>query len=370
MKRIVSFLMCLMLVLPMVGCAKAKEEIEEITHKHKWVEADCTSPKTCSKCGETKGEPLGHTWVEADCTTPKTCSVCGATEGEALGHTWVDADCTTAKTCSVCGATEGEPAGHAWVDADCTTPKTCSVCGATEGEAKGHQCDEWTVEKEPSCTETGSEKGICSVCGAEVTREIPMVEHEYGNFKTTLDPTCTKEGKETATCKVCGATIEQAIPATGHDPDEWEYNIPAESLGFQATRERKCKTCGQTIDSENCTMTSEERLKWLKKNCESGLYKKIARDPNEYKYQYVKFSGRVLQVCSEADSADGFSTYRLATNGWDDVVFIDIMNYGQSRILEDDRITIYGICLGVMSYTTVMGDTVTIPEVLVLEYET
>lgn len=78
-------------------------------HKHTWVEATCTEPRTCTECGETEGEPLGHTWVEATCTEPKHCSVCGETEGEPLGHTWIEANYQDPKTCSVCGATEGEP---------------------------------------------------------------------------------------------------------------------------------------------------------------------------------------------------------------------------------------------------------------------
>lgn len=54
-----------------------------------------------------------HVWVDADCTTPKTCSVCGAVEGEALGHT---EEILAAKdaTCDEAGLTEG---------------KKCSVCG-------------------------------------------------------------------------------------------------------------------------------------------------------------------------------------------------------------------------------------------------
>ena len=97
-----------------------------ITHVHKWTDATCTDPKTCSVCGATEGEALGHSWNEATCTAPKTCSVCGATEGEALGHSWNDATCDTPKTCSVCGETEGEALGHSYdneYDAD------CNVCG-------------------------------------------------------------------------------------------------------------------------------------------------------------------------------------------------------------------------------------------------
>ena len=41
-----------------------------------------------------------HRWIEADCTTPKTCAVCGKIEGERLGHTYVE------NVCAVCGAYE------------------------------------------------------------------------------------------------------------------------------------------------------------------------------------------------------------------------------------------------------------------------
>ena len=53
---------------------------------HAWTEADCETPRTCSKCGKTEGEALGHDWKEADCLNPRTCSRCGKTEGKALGH--------------------------------------------------------------------------------------------------------------------------------------------------------------------------------------------------------------------------------------------------------------------------------------------
>ena len=35
-----------------------------------------------------------HIWVEATCSTPRTCSLCGATDGEALGHSYDNGACT------------------------------------------------------------------------------------------------------------------------------------------------------------------------------------------------------------------------------------------------------------------------------------
>lgn len=40
--------------------------------EHEWVEADCTHPRTCAKCGKTEGEALGHHYVD------NVCEVCGA----------------------------------------------------------------------------------------------------------------------------------------------------------------------------------------------------------------------------------------------------------------------------------------------------
>ena len=101
---------------------------------HDWAEADCTHPRTCTRHGETEGDPLGHDWKEAICTAPRTCSRCGATEGDPLGHDWKEATCTEPKTCVRCGATEGEPREHDWQEATYTAPRTCRACGVTEGE--------------------------------------------------------------------------------------------------------------------------------------------------------------------------------------------------------------------------------------------
>lgn len=92
-----------------------------------------------------------HSWKDATCTVPKTCTKCGATEGNAAEHSWSDATCTAAKTCTKCGATEGDAAGHNWSNATCIAPKTCTKCGATEGSTAGHNYSD----------------GACTVCGAE-----------------------------------------------------------------------------------------------------------------------------------------------------------------------------------------------------------
>lgn len=112
----------------------------EPPHSHNYTSKITTNPTCTDKgyttytctCGHTyTGNPTeakGHSWIDATCTTAKTCSRCNEAEGIALGHMWVDASCDTPKTCTVCKETEGSVLGHSWEPATKTTPKTCSVC--------------------------------------------------------------------------------------------------------------------------------------------------------------------------------------------------------------------------------------------------
>lgn len=119
MKRTVVIVLCLSLIMLPVfascagstrsadrspGSDETNKNTEYVTDRssgcdHSWIEATCTAPKTCSKCGKEEGSALGHSWSEATCTSPKTCSRCGATEGNALGH-----DPGSDLYCTVCGA--------------------------------------------------------------------------------------------------------------------------------------------------------------------------------------------------------------------------------------------------------------------------
>lgn len=272
-----------------------------------------------------------HEWVEATCTEPKTCALCGETEGEALGHNWTSATCTSPKTCVRCGMTEGEALGHDWIEATCTEPKTCYRCGIAEGNANGHTFTEWKEKTKASCTQEGLEARQCEVCGEEETREIPKLSHKAGSWVVIKQATVKESG----------------------------------------VRVRKCQYCGEELQRESFEMSKSEKVNWLKQNCKSNMYDDLARSPDKYKGTYVKFQCRILQIASEASSALYYSTYRAATKGrYDDVVYLCIDNYGSGvRILEDDTITIYGYYDGLLTYTTVLGASVTIPKIIVLHYE-
>lgn len=77
---LVALMLC---VLILTGCAC----------KHQWADATCVTPKICTLCEETEGEPVGHSWTAATCEVPKICAVCAATEGDPLGHNEAVRDC-------------------------------------------------------------------------------------------------------------------------------------------------------------------------------------------------------------------------------------------------------------------------------------
>lgn len=144
--------------------------------KHRWINANCTVAKTCSKCGEVEGEALGHNWSDATCKNPKTCSRCKATEGKALTHNWGEADCENPKTCSICKETTGKALGHNWNDATCKSPKTCSICNATEGETGNHNWKKATCRSPKKCTVCGKTEGSAS-------KHYYIVNNDFGGYR-------------------------------------------------------------------------------------------------------------------------------------------------------------------------------------------
>lgn len=269
-------------------------------HQHTWIEADCVSPKTCEGCGETEGEPLGHSWQEASCTEPKACTRCGQTEGEPLGHTWQEAACTEPKTCTLCGKTEGEPLGHSF---------------------------SWNTVEQASCSKAGVEEGICSVCGKTEHREIEKIPH-------------TPDGDWVITKEAVGAA--------------------------KGIRVRYCSVCGEVAEEETYQLSPEEQAAAFKETCKTYTYDEIARNPDNYKLQAAKFRGKVIQVIEDGNDV----TMRLnITKGrytWSDTIYVEYSrkDSSESRILEDDIITVYGLMMGTVTYKTVLGASVTIPAML------
>ena len=109
------------------------------------------------------------------------------------------------------------------------------------------------------------------------------------------------------------------------------------------------------------TMTEE-----YKASCNSVSYIEIARNPNNYIGQKAVFSGKVIQVQENGEKV----VLRVnVTKGdyemWDDTVYVDYQRKddNESRILENDIITMYGEIKGIKEYTAVFGNQISIPHI-------
>ena len=178
----------------------------------------------CTVCGDTKTETVdkdanNHTGgteirdaVSATCgkdgyTGDTYCKGCGVkiSSGTAIPatgkHSWNDGEVTTAATCIA----EGEKT------------YTCTVCRVTKTEVMAKAAHKLTkTEAKPAtCTEAGNiAYYTCSVCektfsDAEGTKEVSDVTvapagHSFGEWTVTKEATVTEEGTETRTCSKCG----------------------------------------------------------------------------------------------------------------------------------------------------------------------
>lgn len=101
-----------------------------------------------------------------------------------------------------------------------------------------------------------------------------------------------------------------------------------------------------------------------KNQCASYKYKAVARNPNDYNGKFAKFTGQVVQV-EEVWNSDVLRVN--VTKGeygtWSDTIYVDYTpkSDSESRILENDVVTIYGKLDGIKTYTTVLGSNVSIP---------
>jgi hypothetical protein len=77
----------------------------------------------------------------------------------------------------------------------------------------------------------------------------------------------------------------------------------------------------------------------------------------------VAFNGEVVQLIE----GDGETQCRLAVEGnYDNMLYIGYdPSILDTRVLEGDYITIYGYSIGIISYESTIGGTISIPAVLV-----
>lgn len=121
-----------------------------------------------SQSNKTECEKNGHKWSEATCTSPKTCTVCQSTTGDKADHVFTNYTSNNDATCTYDG----------------TKTAKCDNCNATDtvndsGSKKAHAFGEWEISKATTCTADGTEQRNCAICSAYETRPLATSGHSY-----------------------------------------------------------------------------------------------------------------------------------------------------------------------------------------------
>lgn len=199
---------------------------------------------------------------------------------------------------------------------------------------------------------------------AEETKEEPVEETQVDN--STAEETAATDLVE-YTDKTTARIVQQALNDAGYNcgtPDGIAGAKTAEAISAYQTA-KGITVNGKITDELLRSLGIEEKVKAaVEAEGKKDLYKsdytyeQLARNPDSYMMQKVKFSGKVLQ----AETGDT-SYMRLAINSdYDTILFVtygkDVVDY---RLLEDDMVTVYGESYGVYSYEAVSGATITLP---------
>ena len=102
--------------------------------------------------------------------------------------------------------------------------------------------------------------------------------------------------------------------------------------------------------------------------CRTISYEKLARNPDSYKGDYFKFTGEVVQVLQQGNKVQlrvnvTPETLYDTTYYSDTIYVVASLQDDGDRILEQDIITLYGVCDGLYTYKTVLGSSMSIPKI-------
>lgn len=315
-------------------------------------EKDGKAITTCNGCDYVKTETLlklGHELDKSVFSKSSTgsvhyykCAVCKNDVAEP--HTLVDCDCPDGynreatcyreghqdQQCSICNwrnhFTPPMTNEHNWsAEWDSNDTFHWHICLTDDGActAKGNETQHtWETKiTAPTCEENGSERHVCSVCGAvqkSYNKIIKATGHDYETVDTLQTPTCTADGIALQCCKTCGKEAEATIKALGHTMSSYNMELTDVNNHY-----RMCSVCGFT-NTTGKGHTWKDEVKKDASCTESGLtvhtcdyckftYEQVTTKnhsyvtvPDSYIDATCKDYGTHVGICAECGDAKTF----------------------------------------------------------------
>lgn len=163
--------------------------------------------------------------------------------------------------------------------------------------------------------------------------------------------------------------VDQAIADTKKSTEEEKQKkIAEEEAKKKAEEEEKKRQEEERKAQEQAQKEAEEQARREAEahKYETGLtWEDIARDGHVG--EYCQFTGEIIQVMN----GSSYNQYRVKIDGDYNKVMLIQINKSQitSNLLEDDTIFFRGKSCGIYTYTTVMGAEMSIPSVIVDDFQ-
>lgn len=127
------------------------------------------------------------------------------------------------------------------------------------------------------------------------------------------------------------------------------------------------ETKEESNDDSNTNANTKPKAKKKKntkksymKSCKTYSYNKIKRNPDKYNGKKTKLSGKVIQV---DEGWFGLVSLRVEDSNGNDWYVSYTYSDDENKLIENDKVTIYGECTGTEQYQTILGDTRRIPSI-------
>lgn len=145
-----------------------------------------------------------------------------------------------------------------------------------------------------------------------------------------------------------------------------EYNGSDQDKEAQSLKDQAQKNLDEAAAKKKAEEEAEAKRKAEEeaRGYETGItYDQLARTPDDFVGEKVKFTGKVIQVLQDTDLV----TIRLAIDSNYDQVILGSypLDLTTSRVLEDDIITVYGTSTGEYTYTSTMKSSITVPSMVI-----
>lgn len=161
-------------------------------------------------------------------------------------------------------------------------------------------------------------------------------------------------------------TLKQEKSSLEQEKTDLQSKVDLAAPWFELSADEQAEML--VVLEERKAEREKEAAKEAQQGYETGItYDQLSRTPDDYKGKKVKFTGITIQVIE----GSGDTMLRIATSGrYNNVILVQYSSDITSvRVLENDKVTIYGTSAGLYTYESTGSGNITIPYIIVDQIE-